>query len=93
MLIKARSSNLPVGFLDPLMVAKDTIDQDTPLVERYIAAGLLGCVKKEYVLMPFLQNFHWILIVIVPKWNKVYYLDSLSKNKMDFTVVSQVIDR
>ena len=75
------------------MVARETIDQDTPLVERYIASGLLGCRNKDYVLMPFHQNFHWILIVIVPKWNKVYYLDSLSKNKMDFTVVSQVIDR
>ncbi|KAJ1283763.1 hypothetical protein BS78_03G151500 [Paspalum vaginatum] len=35
---------------------------------------------------------HRVLVVIVPKWNKVLYLDSLRSQLHDFNLLKRVID-
>ena len=40
-----------------------------------------------------MSRWHWILLVIVPKWNKVIYLDSLVDKNHDFPLVQKVLDR
>ena len=93
MLTEARSSKSPIGFLDPRLVAIDTINEDASFVENYITKALLAHHDKEFVLMPYNEHFHWILIVIIPKWNKAIYLDSLSKNKSKYTAIAEILDR
>ena len=93
MLTEARSSKSPIGFLDPRLVAIDTINEDASFIESYITSTLLAHCDKEFVLMPYNEHFHWILIVLIPKWNKAIYVDSLSKKKSKYTAIAEILDR
>ena len=35
---------------------------------------------------------HWILVVIIPKWNKALYFDSQRSNARDYSVLKEVIN-
>nr|CCI55307.1 PH01B001I13.3 [Phyllostachys edulis] len=83
----------PVGFLDPHVVSEQTINQDASYVEKYITMGLLAQDDKDYILVSYNQKYHWILLVIIPKRNKVIYLDSLLNKTYDFTLVKGILDR
>ena len=46
----------PVGFLDPHVVSKQTINQDASFVEKYITTGLLAQDDKDYIVVPYNQK-------------------------------------
>jgi Ulp1 family protease len=50
----------------------------------------------DHVFFSLLCSDHWVLIVIVPKWNKVFYLDSMIRPPgypdRDFTLIKGAID-
>ena len=35
---------------------------------------------------------HWILVVIIPKWNKALYFDSQRSKARDYSVLKEVIN-
>ena len=35
---------------------------------------------------------HWILVVIIPKWNKTLYFDSQMSKARDYSVLNEVIN-
>lgn len=41
----------------------------------------------------YMSRYHWILLVIIPKRNHVIYLDSLNRNKHDFSVLRGILER
>ena len=41
----------------------------------------------------YMSRYHWILLVIIPKRNKIIYLNSLLDKKHDFTVLKEILDR
>ncbi|MBJ4174390.1 hypothetical protein JGD50_24945 [Salmonella enterica subsp. enterica serovar Typhimurium] len=41
----------------------------------------------------YMSRYHWILLVIIPKRNKVIYLDSLVRNNHDFSILQGILDK
>lgn len=37
-------------------------------------------------------SFHWVLVVLMPRWNKVTYFDSSKNPQRDFTPIKGILD-
>jgi hypothetical protein len=48
--------------------------------------------KKNFMLTSYLSTNHWIVVVIIPKQRKVYYLDSLKTIKTNTNPFEQIIN-
>ena len=92
MMTEAKEKALPVGFLDPQMLSATTIEFDRSSVVDYLRKGLRVFAKKEYIMFGHNTGGHWILVVIIPKWDKALYLDSDRNRGRDYGMLKGVID-
>ena len=83
---------MPVGLLDPDRLSVGTMDIDRDYSMRYLEKGLRKNVKKEYVMFAHNCGGHWVTVIIIPKWQKVLYLDSNRGKKSYLTPIKSVID-
>lgn len=98
----AQSDKKPIGFLDPNPMTTTQLrggSQSKEDVAVYMKRAFyhFHTSKKEYVMFPFntvssLKSSHWILVVVGLKSNTVWYLDSLSHVKRDYSELISVID-
>ena len=58
----------------------------------YLEKGLRKHAKKDYVMFAHNYGVHWIVVIIVSKWQKVLYLDSNRGRKTDLSGLKSVID-
>jgi hypothetical protein len=66
--------------------------------DRDYCMGVSGILPKEICQEKLCDIFayncggHWIAVIIVPKWQKVMYLDSNRGRKSDFSPLKSVTD-
>ncbi|KAL6848818.1 hypothetical protein ACP4OV_021401 [Aristida adscensionis] len=98
----SRRDNKPVGFVDPKPMSSTQLlasQESRKDVMMYLTRALshFHNARKDYIMFPYsiiseAKTSHWVLVVIVPKDNMVWYLDSASHIKRDYTVLIGVID-
>ena len=48
--------------------------------------------RKKLIMFAHNTGDHWILVVIIPKWNKALYFDSEWSKACDYSVIEEVIN-
>jgi hypothetical protein len=83
---------VPAALLDPDALTISTLRSDRYYCVEYLEHCLLRYANEKYVVFAHNCGGHWITVIIVPRWNKVLYLDSNRGNKRDLSLLIYVID-
>ena len=83
---------MPVGLLDPNPLSIDSMTRARGFSVSYLEKSLKKHAKKDYVMFAHNCGVHWIAVIIIPKWQKVLYLDSNRGMKTDLSGLKSVID-
>ena len=96
LVVEAKAKDIHVGFLDPQVMSLDSITFDRDKVLQYVQKAFTKYTKNDYIMFAYnfggLAGDHWIVVVIIQKWNKVIYLDSNRSENHDFSVRELLID-
>ena len=76
------------------------IEQQREFVVEYVARAMSYFLKRDYLMAAHNTSDHSILLVISPKWNLVWCLDSSRPvvgpnsewGQCDYTFVKQILD-
>ena len=96
---ESKERQFGVAFIDPQQFSTSVIDKEPEHVKSAISQVLKssqGCVLAAHH-----TGSHYFLVVICPKWEIVWYIDSLrplsddgiTLGQRDFTSIKAVIDR
>jgi hypothetical protein len=80
MTVEVENKGPAVGFLDPECLCPTTLnntDNTLAFSVSYMLNAFKLYAKKNLMPTTYLSTNHWIVVAIVPKQRKVYYLDSL----------------
>ncbi|PUZ45798.1 hypothetical protein GQ55_8G253700 [Panicum hallii var. hallii] len=82
-----------VAFLEPFFIMDDKKNELKSIpdedAEGYITAAIRKFKdNKAFIMIPFYERAHWILVVIVPEYRSVWYLNS----KRDFNTSTTMFD-
>ena len=92
MIVETRKKSVPVGFLDPELMSMSTMDQERSYVVEYLGKTLHKFARKKLIMFAHNTCGHWILVIIIPKWNKTLYFDSQRFKARDYSVLKEVIN-
>jgi hypothetical protein len=80
MTVEVDNKGPAVGYLDPECLCSTTLsstDNTVSFSVSYMLNAFKQYATKNLMFTAYLSTNHWIAAVIVPKQQKVYYLDSL----------------
>ncbi|WVZ94530.1 hypothetical protein U9M48_040411 [Paspalum notatum var. saurae] len=90
MVQKINKQQIPVGILDHEMMSIVVMRTEKQASVDYLVKALYRyATRKEYITFFHQTGNHWVLVVIIPKWNKVLYLDSLRSQLHDNNLILQ----
>jgi hypothetical protein len=82
MTVEVEDKGPAVGYLDPECLCSTTLnntDNTLAFSVSYMLNAFELYATKDLILTAYLSTNHWIAVAIIPKQQKVYYLDSLKK--------------
>ncbi|KAJ1255810.1 hypothetical protein BS78_K157000, partial [Paspalum vaginatum] len=75
------------------MVVHWRITREPDEVVAYIVKALLAQQDKECIFLVCQEGYHWALLVIFPKWNTVYIIDSKGYHPPSSYSINKLLDR
>ncbi|XP_031122501.1 uncharacterized protein LOC116025419 [Ipomoea triloba] len=66
-----------IGFVSPAQISMDMVKQNAPDVTSYFINVMEHHKNKQFILAPYNQKFHWLLLVICIPSRSLYVLDPL----------------
>ncbi|XP_031122745.1 uncharacterized protein LOC116025601 isoform X10 [Ipomoea triloba] len=66
-----------IGFMCPTQIAKDNVDRNSKVVMAYLRNTMSKLQDKTFILAPYHQVNHWLLLVICTSARMVYVLDPM----------------
>ena len=86
---QAKEMHNNVGFLDPQVFSATMLQFQAKVVTQAITKAM----KHDFVVGAYNTGGHWVLVIIVMKWDVVWYLDSAkSWPKRKFKDVERVVN-
>ncbi|XP_019168681.1 PREDICTED: uncharacterized protein LOC109164617 [Ipomoea nil] len=70
-----------IGFACPTQISADMVDLNSPAVTSYLIQVMDKHKDQQFILAPYHQNNHWILIVISTPSKTVYVFDPIKSIK------------
>jgi hypothetical protein len=95
MTVEVENKGPAVGFLDPECLCSTTLnstDNSLAFSVSYMLNTFKLYAKKNLMLTTYLSTNHWIVVAIIPKHRKVYYLDSLKTINTNTDPFERIID-
>lgn len=92
MISETKAHGLPVGFIDPETMSLSTITCDKSYVVDYLTKALMKQFVKDCIMFAHDTGDQWILVVLIPRWGKVLYFDSMRSEKRDHSLLKDVIN-
>ena len=83
---------MSVGLLDLDPLSIDSMTKGRGFSVSYLEKSLKKHAKKDYVMFAHNYGVHWIVVIIVSKWQKVLYLDSNRGRKTYLSGLKSMID-
>ena len=90
--VEAKAKDIPVGFLDPQLMSLDSIKFDRAAVLQYVQKAFTKYTSKDFIMFAYNSGGHWVVVIVIQKWNKVIYLDSNKSGNHDFSMLKLLID-
>ena len=91
MIAETKAKSVPVGFLDPEMMSVSALAFDRSFVVSHVAKIFGKFAKKKLIMFAHNSGGHWITVVIIPKFHKVLYFDSIRSKPLDLSSLKDVI--
>lgn len=92
MVVESKAKCLPAGFLDAEMMPLSTMESYKSYVVEYLTKAFHHVAKKDCIMFAHNVGAHWISLVIIPKWRKVLYFNSIRSRASDHTLLKEVIN-
>jgi hypothetical protein len=95
MAVEVEETRTAVGFLDFECLCSTTLNRMNNTLAfsmSYMCTAFELYDKNNFMLTAYLSTNHCLAVVIVPKQQKVYYLDSLKTAKTDTNPFEQIIN-
>lgn len=90
--VEAKAKDISVGFLDPQLMSLDSIKFDRAAVLQYVQKAFTKYTSKDFIMFAYNSGGHWVVVIVIQKWNKVIYLDSNRSGNHDFSMLKLLID-
>jgi hypothetical protein len=90
--VEAKAKDIPVGFLDPQLMSLNSIKFDRVAVLQYVQKAFTKYTSKDFIMFAYNSCGHWVVVIVIQKWNKVIYLDSNRSGNHDFSMLKLLID-
>lgn len=81
-----------MGILDPGMMSLTYMQTARQEAVDYLASAIARFVRRDYIMFMHNLGGQWVLVVIIPKWNKVMYFDSQRSQLRNYNLLKGVID-
>jgi hypothetical protein len=95
MAIEVEKTGAAVSFCDLECLCSTTLnskDDTLAFSVSYMRCAFKLYAKKKLILTAYLSRNYWIAVAIVPKQQKVYYLDSFKSIKTDTTPFELIVN-
>ena len=92
MAVEVRQKKEPVAFLDPECFSQSNIQNNRDFFVSYTKRAYQSYAKKRVIISCYNTGEHWIAVAILPKQNRVLYLDSYRILGTNFSELVLAID-